>query len=31
MKSYQVTEFGAALEAVVAETPEPKGPEVLLR
>ncbi len=31
MKSYQVTEFGAALEAAVAETPEPKGPEVLLR
>ncbi len=31
MKSYQVTECGAALEAAVAETPEPKGTEVLLR
>ncbi|MCH7928919.1 MAG: alcohol dehydrogenase catalytic domain-containing protein [Proteobacteria bacterium] len=31
MKSYQVTEFGAALEAVVTDTPEPKGDEVLLR
>ncbi|MEE9251323.1 MAG: alcohol dehydrogenase [Alphaproteobacteria bacterium] len=31
MKSYQVTEFGAALEPAVTETPEPKGTEVLLR
>lgn len=31
MKSYQVTEFGAALELAVTETPEPKGTEVLLR
>lgn len=31
MKSYQVTEFGAALEPAVTETPEPKRTEVLLR
>ncbi len=31
MKSYQVTEVGAALELVVTETPEPQGTEVLLR
>ena len=31
MKSYQLTEFGAALELVLSDTPEPKGSEVLLR
>ena len=31
MKSYQLTEFGAALEPVLSDTPEPKGSEVLLR
>ncbi len=31
MRSYQVTEFGAALELAVSETPQPKSTEVLLR
>lgn len=31
MKSYQVTELGAALVPVVADNPQPQGTEVLLR
>ncbi|MDP6271179.1 MAG: alcohol dehydrogenase catalytic domain-containing protein, partial [Alphaproteobacteria bacterium] len=31
MKSYQVVEYGAALEARDLQTPEPQGAEVLVK
>ncbi len=31
MKSYQVTELGAALVPTVTDTPRPQGTELLLR